>query len=80
MNIQATKLELIEWISRLSDSSVIDKLKKMKEELSIKEDWASNLTEVELESIKRGIKDIEEGKVHSHETARNIYEKFLKDS
>jgi predicted transcriptional regulator len=80
MNIQATKVELIEWISRLSDSSVIDKLKKLKEELSIKEDWASNLTEVELESIKRGIKDIEEGKVHSHEKARNIYENFLKDS
>ena len=31
----------------------------------------------ELESINRGLKDFEEGKIHSNETARKLYEKYL---
>jgi RNA polymerase-binding transcription factor DksA len=31
----------------------------------------------ELESINRGLKDIEDGKIHSNETARKLYEKYL---
>jgi hypothetical protein len=31
----------------------------------------------ELESINRGLSDIEEGKIHSNETARKLYEKYL---
>lgn len=31
----------------------------------------------ELDSIKRGLKDFEEGKIHSHETAHKIYEQYL---
>lgn len=32
----------------------------------------------ELESINRGLRDFKEGKVHSDETARKLYEKYLK--
>ncbi len=32
----------------------------------------------QLESINRGLKDFEEEKVHSNETARKLYEKHLK--
>lgn len=35
------------------------------------------VTTEELESINRGLKDFEEGKIHSHETARKIYGKYL---
>ncbi len=31
----------------------------------------------ELESINRGLRDFEEGKIHSNETARKLYEKYL---
>lgn len=31
----------------------------------------------ELESINRGLSDFEEGKIHSNETARKLYEKYL---
>ena len=31
----------------------------------------------ELESIKKGLRDFEEGKIHSNETARKLYEKYL---
>jgi predicted transcriptional regulator len=34
-------------------------------------------TTEELESLNRGLRDFEEGKIHSHETARKIYEKYL---
>ena len=31
----------------------------------------------ELESINRGLNDFKEGKIHSHETARKLYDKYL---
>jgi len=31
----------------------------------------------ESESINRGLRDFEEGKIHSNETARKLYEKYL---
>ena len=77
MNIQSEKLGLIEWISRLNDTSIIAKLRKIKEEYSVSEDWWNELDQEEITSINRGLKDIEEGRLHSHETARKIYEKYL---
>ncbi len=77
MNIQTEKLGLIEWIARLNDSSVIEKLKKIYEENSQSSDWWNEISISEKESIERGLKDIEEGRIHSHETARKVYEKYL---
>jgi len=37
----------------------------------------AEVTKKELESINRGLKDFDEGNIHSHETARKIYEKYL---
>ena len=77
MNIQTEKLHLIEWISKLNDSSVINQLKKIKDNYSKSKDWWDSLKKEELDSINRGLKDFEEGKIHAHETARKIYEKYL---
>ena len=77
MNIQTEKLDLIEWISRLNDSSIFDRLRKIKEDYSKSMDWWETLEKEELESINRGLKDFEEGRTHSNETARQIYEKYL---
>jgi len=77
MNIQTEKLGLIEWIVKLNDSSVIEKLKKVKDDYFKAKDWWDELTQEEIESINRGLKDIEEGKVHAHETAKKLYEKYL---
>lgn len=38
---------------------------------------AIDISNDELESINRGLGDFEEGKVHSNETARKFYEKYL---
>ncbi len=77
MNIQTEKLNLIEWISKLNDISIIDKLRVIKEDYSKSKDWWDTLKKEELESINRGLKDFEEGRTHSHKTARQIYEKYL---
>ena len=42
-------------------------------------DWYDLLTKEELESINRGIKDFEKGRVHPHEAALEVYGKYLKD-
>ena len=77
MNIQAEKLSLIEWISRINDKSIISKLRRIQEEHVESEDWWSELNQAEKESIERGLKDIEEGRVHSHETVQELYGKYL---
>jgi hypothetical protein len=77
MNIQTEKLDLIEWISRLNDTSIINRLRQIKEDYSKSEDWWDSLNKEEIESINRGLKDFKEGKIHSHDTARKIYEKYL---
>jgi hypothetical protein len=77
MNIQTEKLGLIEWISKLNDTSIIEKLKSIKEDYSRSKDWWDSVNREEIESIERGLKDLKDGKVHSHETARKVYEKYL---
>jgi hypothetical protein len=77
MNIQTQKLDLIGWISKLNDTSIIDRLRQIKDDYSKSEDWWDSLNKEELESIKRGLKDFEEGKTHSNETVRQVYEKYL---
>ena len=77
MNIQAEKLGLIEWIAKLNDSSVIEKIKRIHDDYTNTPDWWDEISTAEKDSIERGLKNISEGKVHSHETARKIYEKYL---
>ena len=77
MNIQTEKLDLIEWISKLKDNSIINKLSQIKEDYSKSIDWWDTLEQEEIKSINRGLKDFEQGKIHSHDTARKIYEKYL---
>lgn len=77
MDLQNEKLKLIHWISDLNDNSIIDKLRAIKDEYSTSEDWWDHLDKEELESINQGLKDFEEGRTHSHETARKIYERYL---
>jgi len=43
MNIQTEKLGLIEWISKLNDISIIEKLKSIKEDYSRSKDWWDSL-------------------------------------
>jgi hypothetical protein len=78
MNIQSEKLGLIEWIARLNDSAVIEKLIRFRKEYDTHEsDWWNEISSLEKESIERGLKDIEEGRIVAHEEVKKIYEKYL---
>ncbi len=39
--------------------------------------WKKKLTAEEIESIEEGLKDLEEGRIYSHKTAKKVYKKYL---
>lgn len=77
MGLQAEKLSLIEWISNLSNAEVIRKLKKVRDDYRTSEDWGEEISDVEKQSIAQGLKDLDQEKTHSHQSAKSLYEKFL---
>ena len=75
INLLNTKLELIQWLSTIEDSSIIEKIMDLRKKESI--DWWNSISENEKQSIELGINDAESGKLNSHSKARNLYEKWL---
>ena len=75
MNIQANKLYLIQWITQLNDISVIKRMLDFKQ--NIDNSQPDTLKQEEIESIERGLSNLENGNFHAHESARKIYEKYL---
>ncbi|MBZ0246604.1 MAG: hypothetical protein K8H85_11710 [Cyclobacteriaceae bacterium] len=60
MDIQAEKLELIEWLANLNDASVIDKIKAIKSRKDL--DWWESLSEEQKQDIEAGISDLDSGR------------------
>lgn len=79
MNLNTTiltqKMELIQWLSTIEDSSIIDKIIDLRKKES--KDWWISISESEKESIELGLKEAEDGKLNPHSKAREIYEKWL---
>ncbi len=73
MDIHAEKLKLIEWLLSLNDKGVIEKLNIFKDNFSTSQDWWETLAESQKESIEKGLKDIEEGRVTSHKDVMKKY-------
>jgi hypothetical protein len=73
MGHEAIKLELIEWLTKLEDDETLEYLKVVKDSKISKRDWWDDLSEAEKASIKRGLKDIEEGRTTSHEEVKKRY-------
>ena len=73
MGYDAIKLELIEWLAKLDDNDTIEYLKIVKDSKSGDLDWWDDLSDVQKEGIERGLKDIESGKITSHEEVRLKY-------
>ena len=78
INIQKEKIELIQWLASLEDLSVIEKIIELR--INERLDWWGRLSEAEQKSIEKGIKDADEGKLKDHTKARQLYEKWLKNS
>jgi len=75
MNLQKTKIELIQWLSFLDDKSLLQKIIDLRNKQT--KDWWNNISESEKDSIKRGISDSKSGKLNSHSEARKVYERWL---
>ncbi len=76
MDIQNTKIELIQWLTSLDDTSLIQKVIDLRNTQT--KDWWNETTEAEKDSINKGISDSENGKLNSHSEARKVYEKWFK--
>jgi predicted transcriptional regulator len=75
LNILNKKLELIQWLSTIEDSTIIEKIMDLRKKES--KDWWNSISESEKEAIERGIQDANAGKLNPHSKARKIYEKWL---
>ena len=75
LNLQNKKLELIQWLSSIEDSTVIEKIIELRKKES--KAWWNSISESEKEAIESGIKDANSGKLKPHSNARKIYEKWL---
>jgi len=67
------KLELIEWLTKLSDEETLNYLKVVKDSRSGNQDWWNDLTEQQRLGINRGLKQIDEGRVVSHNDVKKKY-------
>ena len=77
MDLTTKKLELIEWLIKLKDQSLLDYLSTIKNSVKNESDWWEELSEDQKKSIQKGIKDIEEGRFHTHESVMKKYEQYL---
>lgn len=77
MNIQTEKLKLIEWLAGVTDQTLIERIKFLKETQSTKTDWWEEISEAEKAAINQGLEDAQNGRVTAHEEARKRYEKWL---
>ena len=72
------KIELIKWITKIEDLSLLKTLKSIKDSNSNSKDWYYELNNEDKESILRGIKDVENGNVMSSEEFWKGYEDRIK--
>jgi hypothetical protein len=80
MDISAEKLDIIQRICEIQDNDLIDLIKNIIDvPQPSNSDWWNQISQEEKESINRGLEDLQQGRVHSHELIREKYEKWLKD-
>jgi predicted transcriptional regulator len=74
MNLKAQKVELIKMLVATSDATLLKDMKKLFEHAK---ESVTDISAAKLASIKRGLEEIEKGKVSPHSEVRKIYEKWL---
>ncbi|MFV0365137.1 MAG: hypothetical protein ACK5JS_01355 [Mangrovibacterium sp.] len=66
-NVLNKRNELIEWLSNLEDTAIIEKLSDFRKRES--SDWWNTISEEERISIERGIADADNMQLETHEEA-----------
>jgi len=75
LSILNKKLELIQWLSTVVDSSIIEKIIDLRKNEN--KDWWNSIAANEKAAIEQGLKDADSGKLNPHSKARKLYEKWL---
>lgn len=74
MNLETRKLNIISWVSRLEDESIIKRIEKLK---SHELDWWATIDENEKADIERGIQQADKGDVKTTDEVVSKYRKWL---
>ena len=69
------KLELIQWLSSVEDRHIIEKLLEFRKRET--KDWWKEISDDEKKSLKKGIRQADDGRRKPHSKARGLYEKWF---
>lgn len=75
-SLEKKKLEIIKWVTNLTDDTAIEKLRMLRQHPK-KNDWWNEISEEEKNAIDKGLADIKAGRVKPHKEAKKLYEKWL---
>ena len=75
LSILNKKLELIQWLSTVEDSAIIEKIMDLRKVEN--KDWWNSITADEKSAIEQGLNDANAGKLNPHSKARKLYKKWL---
>lgn len=68
MDLQAEKLNIIQWLEKVNDSNIIRQFMLLKK--SNEETISVNLSPAETEALAKGLESIKEGRTKSHDEVR----------
>jgi hypothetical protein len=74
MNIETRKINLIHWITRLTDEEVLEQIESLKNKDA---DWWDLISIEEKSEIEQGLAEIERGETKTHEAVMSKYKKWL---
>ena len=63
MEIETLRMEIIEWVQKTDDTSLLETLKSIVDSKNTDKDWYDDLNEEEIASLNRGIKNYKNGEV-----------------
>ena len=74
MDIQAEKLQLIEWLARLNNTKVLKRFISLKK--AQEKDWWDQISVEEKAEINEGLAQADRGEVTSHKEVMDKYKKW----
>ena len=77
MNVTTQKLDIIHWVTELTDHTTLSLLGSIKEHSTHRQDWWNMLSTEEQASIEQGLIDAAIGNHTSHSEVKKRYECWL---
>jgi predicted transcriptional regulator len=76
MDTTAQKLDIIRWVTELTDPSTLVLLSSIKARSTSRQDWWNTLSLEEQAAIDRGLNDVANGNLTSHSEVKKRYEQW----